>query len=51
MEQREKLERNTNEVKGSGQEAVVDSTSNERLNAGAGTPKKSRRPSQGRIFS
>ena len=40
MEQREKLERNTNEVKGSGQEAVVDSTGNERLNAGAGTPKK-----------
>src|SRR5712691_3889535 len=40
MEQREKLERNTNEVKGSGQEAVDDSTGNERLNAGAGTPKK-----------
>jgi len=40
MEQREKLERNTNEVEGSGQEAVDDSTGNERLNAGAGTPKK-----------
>ena len=40
MEQREKLERNTNEVKGSGQEAIVDTTGNERLNAGAGTPKK-----------
>ncbi len=40
MEQREKLERNTNEVKGSSQEAVGDSTGNERLNAGAGTPKK-----------
>src|SRR5438270_13383379 len=43
MEQREKLERKTNEVKGSGQEAVVDSTSNERLNAEAGTPKKAGR--------
>ena len=40
MEQREKLERNTNEVKGSGQEAGGDPTGNERLNAGAGTPKK-----------
>src|SRR5436190_18069696 len=40
MEQREKLERNTNEVIGSGQEVVGDSTGNEPLNAGAATPKK-----------
>ncbi len=53
MEQREKLERNTNEVKGSGQEAVDDSTGNERLNAGAGTPKKAGRSqtSPGRVVA
>src|SRR2546421_12649582 len=43
MEQREKLERNTNEVTGSDQEAVGDSTSNERLNADASTPRKAGR--------
>ncbi len=53
MEQREKLERNTNEVKGSGQEAVGNSTGNERLNAGAGTPKKDGRNqiSPGRVVA
>src|ERR1700730_3950210 len=53
MEQREKLERNTNEVKGSGQEAVEDSTGNERLNAGAETPKKAGRSqiSPGRVVA
>jgi len=40
MEQKEKLERNTNEVVGSGQEAVGDSTGNERLNVEAATPRK-----------
>ena len=43
MEQREKLERNTNEVTGSDQEAAGDSTSNERLNVEAATPRKAGR--------
>jgi hypothetical protein len=40
MEQREKLERNANAVTGSGQEAMGDSISNERLNIEATTPRK-----------
>ena len=43
MEQREKLEKNTNEVTGSSQEAVGDSSGNERLNVEAATPRKSGR--------
>jgi predicted PurR-regulated permease PerM len=43
MEQREKLEKNTNEVIGSSQEAVGDSSGNEHLNVEAATPRKSGR--------
>lgn len=40
MEQREKRERNANEVRDASQEAVGDSTSNERLNIEAASPKR-----------
>src|SRR5438105_7841575 len=43
MEQREKPEKNTDEVIGSSQEAVGDSSGNERLNVEAATPRKSGR--------
>lgn len=53
MEQREKLERNTNEVIGSAQEVVDDSTGNERQIDEAVTPRKAGRGqvSLGRILT